>query len=245
MDNSPMYYDSFGPGQGASWDDVSNRVQLFDVQHSALFVAESNALQQLARAAGAPAKVVAELRAQGQEIAGLINELLWDNATGIYRQRDASGQQLGFSPSVSPTSFYPMLAGIATPAQVDRLLADHLLSASGFGVGVAGTPFFLPSISRDNPAFFDNNYWRGRAWGPLHLLTWLSLSNYIGQPGVAAARRALSDQAAQLLLGDWLSLRQVHENYNATLGTGNDVINSNPFYHWGANLAYIKLREQY
>ena len=37
--------------------------------------------------------------------------------------------------------------------------------------------------------------------------------------------------------------RHVHENYNSTTGRGGDVVNSNPFYHWGANLGYIAMRE--
>ena len=35
----------------------------------------------------------------------------------------------------------------------------------------------------------------------------------------------------------------MHENYNSTTGVGGGVVNSNPFYHWGANLGYIALRE--
>ena len=50
MDNSPMYYNSFpdpagGKGIAAGWDNVSNRIQLYDVQMSSQFVAESMALQ--------------------------------------------------------------------------------------------------------------------------------------------------------------------------------------------------------
>jgi hypothetical protein len=32
----------------------------------------------------------------------------------------------------------------------------------------------------------------------------------------------------------------VHENYNAILGTGDDVSSSDRFYHWGALLGYIE-----
>jgi hypothetical protein len=33
----------------------------------------------------------------------------------------------------------------------------------------------------------------------------------------------------------------VYENYNADTGEGGDVLNSDPFYHWGALLALIPL----
>jgi len=36
----------------------------------------------------------------------------------------------------------------------------------------------------------------------------------------------------------------VHENYNATLGSGDDVSNSDRFYHWGALLGYVEYLEQ-
>ena len=36
----------------------------------------------------------------------------------------------------------------------------------------------------------------------------------------------------------------VHENYNAATGEGNDVPNSNPFYHWGALTGLIGLMEE-
>ena len=80
--------------------------------------------------------------------------------------------------------------------------------------------------------------WRGRAWGPLHLLTWMGLRHerYAASPLVAATRRGLVQQALDLLLGEFREARRVHENYNSTTGRGGDVVNSNPFYHWGANL---------
>jgi putative isomerase len=36
----------------------------------------------------------------------------------------------------------------------------------------------------------------------------------------------------------------VHENYNAISGTGDDVANSDRFYHWGALLGWIEYLEQ-
>jgi hypothetical protein len=36
----------------------------------------------------------------------------------------------------------------------------------------------------------------------------------------------------------------VHENYNSITGTGDDVNNSDRFYHWGALLGYVEYLEQ-
>ena len=36
----------------------------------------------------------------------------------------------------------------------------------------------------------------------------------------------------------------VFENYSATTGDGDDVVNSDKFYHWGALLGFIALMEE-
>lgn len=255
MDNSPMYYDTFGKGVGATWDARAHRVELYDVQQSALFVSESKALEALA-IVGGQADVVPTLQKQRAAVSAAINDILWDNATGIYRQVDASsGRGRGFSPAISPTSFYPMIGGVASSAQAHRLMSEHLTNASEFGVDGGGTSsynappasgYFMPSISRSDSNYFDNNYWRGRAWGPLHLLVWLGLSNpnYATIPSVTRARAGLAGQSHALLMGEWRLHRRVYENYNSSTGEGGDVKNANPFYHWGALLGYVALREQ-
>ena len=60
------------------------------MQQSALFVSESLALQKLAAVAGAETSLPL-LQQQSATMAALINGSLWDDATGIYRQRDATG----------------------------------------------------------------------------------------------------------------------------------------------------------
>ena len=149
-----------------------------------------------------------------------------------------------------------MMAGIPSTEQAERMVADHLTNASEFCVdpgedfasetSVQGAcPFAIPSISRSDPNFWDNTYWRGRIWGPLNLLVWISLSHedYAHTPRIAAARKGLCGQAHAALMVEWRSKRHVHENLNATTAQGCDVGNSNPFYHWGANSGYIAMRE--
>ena len=119
MDNSPMYFNAFdspnassrGKRMPANFDLASGRLQLYDVQQSALFVSEARALQQLANISGSSAALAAvpQLKARADSMAALINSVLWDESSGIYRQLDASAAELGFSPAISPTSFYPMI----------------------------------------------------------------------------------------------------------------------------------------
>ena len=252
MDNSPMYFNTFDD-QPAAFNAQAGRIELYDVQMSALFVSESLALQKLAAIAGTAAPI-SMLLEQSATMARLVNASLWDEETGIYRQRDASNQSRGLSPVLSPTAFYPMLAGIPSVVQAERMVSGHLTNASEFCVDPGAAefessaercPYAIPSISRSDPNFWDNSYWRGRIWGPLNLLVWLSLGHekYREVPRIAAARKGLCGQAHAALMVEWREKSHVHENLNATTGQGCDVGNSNPFYHWGALSGYIALRE--
>jgi putative isomerase len=51
----------------------------------------------------------------------------------------------------------------------------------------SGGDWVIPSIARDDPAFKDQNYWRGRIWGPMNYLVYLGLTNY-DDAGVRAER---------------------------------------------------------
>ncbi|MGA7856772.1 MAG: hypothetical protein WCA11_02525, partial [Terracidiphilus sp.] len=83
-------------------------------------------------------------------------------------------------------------------------------------------------------------YWRGRIWGPMNYLVYLGLRNY-DDPAV---RRDFAQKSYDLFLKEWKEKGHVHENYNAITGTGDDVTNSDRFYHWGALLGYVQYMEQ-
>ena len=61
--------------------------------------------------------------------------MLWDPQRRIIANRLRSGR---FARSIGPTSFYPMIAGAATPEQVEELMA-HLDDPTRFG-GEPGIP---------------------------------------------------------------------------------------------------------
>ena len=88
---------------------------------------------------------------------------------------------------LSPTNFYPMLAQAATPEQAKTMVEKHLMNQKEFW-----GEWVIPSIARDDPAFKDQNYWRGRIWGPMNYLVYLGLENYdvpAGPQGVCARNR--------------------------------------------------------
>ena len=100
--------------------------------------------------------------------------------------------------------------------------------------------YMLPSISRSDPAFNDNSYWRGRIWAPMNFLVYLGLRNY----DLPEARKILAERSNQLLMQEWVKNRRIYENYNAGTGEGSDVSSSDAFYTWGGLLGLIKLMEE-
>ena len=100
--------------------------------------------------------------------------------------------------------------------------------------------YVIPSIARNDPAFKDQNYWRGRIWGPMNYLVYLGLLNYDD----ADVRKRIRSEVVRAVSKEWREKGHVHENYNAITGTGDDVTSSDRFYHWGALLGYVEYLEQ-
>lgn len=224
LDNSPMYDD-------VPFDSKTGRMMLADVGLMGLYIADCDALATIATELGKTAEAV-ELSGRAAKYRKTL-ATLWDEKTGIFLNKDLVTGKL--SPRLSPTNFYPMLAKAATPAQADRMVREHLQNPEEFG----GT-YVIPSIARNDVAFKDQEYWRGRIWGPMNYLVYLGLCNY-DQP---RARRELADKSLNLFLKEWKQNGHVHENYNAVTGTGDDVTSSDRFYHWGALLGLISYIEQ-
>ena len=90
----------------------------------------------------------------------------------------------------------------------------------------------LPNATRDDPAFRDNTYWRGRIWPNVNYLVWQGLRRYGFEP--EASR--LADQSLDLFRRSWTERRLCGENYSAETGEIDDRPGNDPFYTWGALL---------
>jgi putative isomerase len=126
-----------------------------------------------------------------------------------------------------------LLCGAATQEQASRLL-EHLKDEKTF----AG-PYPLPNATRDDPAFADNVYWRGRIWPNVNYMVWLGLRRY----GFLAEAKTLADQSHALFMQSWEGRRIAAENYNATTGEPLDQGDTDPFYIWAALLPLMAVGE--
>jgi Mannosylglycerate hydrolase MGH1-like glycoside hydrolase domain len=224
LDNSPMY-------DNTTYDPQKHVLEFADVGLMSMYIADCDALATIADAIGKTDEAK-QLRLRGTRYRAKL-ATLWNEKAGIFLNKDLHTGE--WSMRLSPTNFYPMLAKAATPEQAHTMIEKHLLNPNEFW-----GQWIIPSIARDDPAFHDQNYWRGRIWGPMNYLVYLGLENYDD----AKTRKAFTQKSYDLFLKEWTEKRHVHENYNAILGTGDDVTNSDRFYHWGALLGYVEYLEE-
>jgi len=223
LDNSPMYDD-------VPFDKTTELINLADVGLMSLYIADCKALVEMADILGRRK----EKKELVQRVAKYTENLktLWNEEMGIYLNKRTDTQS--FSKRLSPTCFYPLIAGVPSQAQAERMINEHFYNPDEFW-----GEWIIPSIARNDPGFPDNNYWRGRIWAPMNYLVYWGIRNY-DLPG---ARKDIIDKSETLLLKGWSKEKHIYENYNSTTGVGNDVRSSDNFYHWGALLGMIKIME--
>jgi len=224
LDNSPMFDDAVN-------DDETHRLMQADVGLMSLYILDCQSLADLAGALGKK-KIQAELTERARTYAEKL-ESLWDDDFGMYLNKDLITGE--FSYRLSPTLFYPLLAQVPGQDQAERMIAEHFYNPDEFW-----GEYMIPSIARNDEAFKDNTYWRGRIWAPMNFLVYLGIRNY----DLPDARRDFVEKSTNLLLQSWTGERHIYENYNAETGQGDDAGMSDKFYHWGALLGFIGLMEE-
>jgi len=224
LDNAPMYDE-------IPFDTDRHVLLLQDVGLNALYVRDCEALAEIAEILG-HTKEVGELRSRCEKFRSGMQRL-WDEKTGLFLNRRTDTGE--FSRRLSPTHFYPLLGGVATPAQAQRMMDEHFFNPAEFW-----GEWILPSCARNDPAYPEQEYWRGRIWAPMNYLVYLGLQRY----ELPSARRALVEKSQTLLLKEWREHGHVHENYCANTGQGCNVDRSDAFYHWGGLLGLIALIEE-
>jgi putative isomerase len=223
LDNSPMYDD-------IPFDQEKNVMKLADVGLMSFYIMDCNSMITISEILGKKAEAI-EIGKRAEKYKKQL-ATLWDEKTGIFlNKRLDTGE---FSHRLSPTNFYPMLAKACTQQQAETMMKKHYFNPEEFY-----GEFVIPSIMRNDPAFKDNDYWRGRIWAPMNFLVYMGMCNY----KVPEAKADLVKRSNALLMKSWKEDGSIYENYNGATGQGNDVGSADGFYHWGALLTFMSFIE--
>lgn len=98
-----------------------------------------------------------------------INNLLWDEEDGVYYDRLVDSGK--FTKVLTPASFFPMMAGIPSKEQAERMvkvLTDPNL---------LWTPNPIPTVAKNHP-MYSTEMWRGGVWINMNYLCMKGLARY-------------------------------------------------------------------
>lgn len=228
LDNSPMY-------DNVPFNKQTHMLELADAGLMGLYVMDCDNLAEIAAILGKD-QDTKELKERGNYYRKNLSQL-WDEKAGIYKNKRTNTGE--FSQRLSPTNFYPLLAKAPTQAQAERMINEHILNPEEFN-----GEWMMPSIAASDPAFKDQDYWRGRIWGPMNFLVYLGMRNY----DLPEARKILAEKSNRLMMENVKLNGYIYENYNAITGNVKDPAEGkrmgDNYYHWGALLGFIELMEK-
>lgn len=220
IDNSPMW-------DRVKFNEEKHCHELSFVGLNAEMIFDCECLEKMAALLGRDAERK-ELEERRLRLSELINEELWDETRGFYMNKHWSGE---FDPCLSLTGFYPITAGIVSDEKLNQMLSEHLLNEKEFW-----GDYVIPNVSRNDPSFEEQEYWRGRIWAP---------TNFIVGEGILRSEQMivweeLVKKGLNLFMKCWKERGVVGENYNAITGEAAEPGKaSDRFYHWGALLVYM------
>jgi hypothetical protein len=103
-----------------------------------------------------------ELEAEYGRLCALINERLWDEASGFYYDRAPDGT---LSTTKSIGAYWGLLGEVIPPERAARMIA-HLSNPDTFG-----RPHPVPTIAHDSPDYNPHGgYWQGGVWSPTNYM---------------------------------------------------------------------------
>ena len=221
LDNSPMYDDIV-------FNTETHLMMLADVGLMSLYIMDCRCLIEISRILGHE-DVTPELEERKAKVERALSGL-WDEEFGMFLNRNLSDGTL--SRRISPTNFYALQADCVTEIQKKRMMAEHFYNPDEFW-----GEFIIPTIARNDPAFPEHGYWRGRIWAPTNYLAYAAMKH----AGLKKECGDLARKSEELILKEWRLHGHVHENYSCYNGLGCGLVCSDKFYHWGGLLTYIAL----
>ena len=222
-DDSPQWYGV------APYNTNSQTLELDTVERNCLYAMDCWMLSWMAGQLGKGGDARA-LSREHQRMKERINRLLWDPDRKCYFNRPWQPKDgKAFMPQVSPDIFLSLLGKVADAEQaaaLRKLFHDPTKFAG---------EWILPTISRDDPLYPKQDYWRGKVWAPVNYLVYQGLK--INEWDHEA--HLLAESSAKMFFKAWREKAECRENFLATTGEGS----SDPHYTWGALMALIAVEE--
>ncbi|WP_420448732.1 amylo-alpha-1,6-glucosidase [Candidatus Palauibacter sp.] len=166
------------------------------------------------------------LEAERRRIIETMNRVLWSEDAGLYLDELPGDRH---SPRVASSNFLPLIAGVPSARQANRMV-DVLRDPDRFW-----GEWVLPTISRNDPAFDDQQYWRGSIWPPMNYLVLQGLRRY----GFDELASELAWKGALMFLADRGRTGFCRENFDARSGRGR----GQRFQSWGPLFALGAIEE--
>ena len=208
----------------AEWDPEREVLAMSAVDLCSYRALDLECLSRIARILGEPA-AADRLEADRRRLVATMNEVLWSDAAGLYLDELPEGR----SPRVAASNFLPLIAGVPSARQARRMVGVLRDPARFWGEWV------LPTISRDDPAFDDQQYWRGSIWPPMNYLVLQGLRRY----GFDKLASELAWKGALMFLADRRRTGFCRENFDARSGRGQ----GRRFQSWGPLFALGAIEE--
>ncbi len=208
----------------AEWDPRREILAMSAVDLCSYRALDLECLSRIARILGDPA-AARQFDAERRRLVATMNEVLWSEAAGLYLDELPAGR----SRRVAASNFLPMVAGVPSARQAQRM------------VGVLRDParfrgdWILPTIARDDPAFDDQQYWRGSIWPPMNYLVLQGLRRY----RFDELASELAWKGALMFLADCRRTGFCRENFDARSGRGQ----GRRFQSWGPLFALGAIEE--
>jgi hypothetical protein len=227
------YYESYDDSPQwwhvARYNEKTGTIEQDTVERNCLYAMDCWILAWMAGLLGHTQEAAA-LSAEHAKMIRTINRLLWDPARQCYYNRrwQALNGEV-FFPQMAPDIFMSLLGKVA-----DAERASAIRKVFHDPNKFAGE-WILPTISRDDPLYPQQDYWRGKVWGPVNWLVYQGLKIYDWD----LEARQLAESSAKMFLKPWREKAECHENFLSTTGAGS----SDPHYTWGALMVLIAIEE--
>lgn len=206
---------------------VGHTMNAYAIDLCSLWAMDAHYLALIAEAIGRPE----DAKRHRQELVDMnrrINERLWNEELGIYCSRfwnKADGTPGDFLTRLTPANFYPLICGAADEDRAQKVLAVMTDPTQFWG------EWILPTVSRRDPLFLQQDYWHGTIWGPVNYLVSQGVKRYASPE----LRAAFAQKSVHLFMDNWLADGYCGENFLSTDGS----VLGNHNYTWGALMCLI------